>query len=99
MIRYESINQFSRKAIPGHHLAQQLHTMAHKRSHSGPDDLTSQPNKTTKIDTMPVATDALLSANTRIIELEHQVQELHAFINANGLTRSGCLLTILPKMP
>lgn len=96
-ILFHFYNQYTKKQTPGHHLAQQLHTMAHKRSHSGLDDHISQPNKATKIDTIPVATDALLSANTRITELEHQVQELQAFINANGLTRSVCLLTVLPK--
>ncbi|KAF6223717.1 hypothetical protein HO133_000560 [Letharia lupina] len=37
--------------------------------------------------TISAATDALLSANARTVELEHQVQALHAFIDANGLMR------------
>ena len=65
--------------------------MAHKRSHSSLEAHASQPNKSARIETISAATDALLSANARIVELEHQVQDLHAFIDANGLTRGRCL--------
>ncbi|CAD6580553.1 MAG: hypothetical protein ASARMPRED_000254 [Alectoria sarmentosa] len=61
--------------------------MAHKRSNSSLDAHGSQPNKTARIETISAATDAFQSANARIVELEHQVQDLHAFIDANGLTR------------
>ena len=61
--------------------------MAHKRSSSGLDDYGSQPNKIARTET--IATDALVSANARIVELQNQVTDLHAFIDANGLTRSG----------
>ena len=61
--------------------------MAHKRSNSGLDGHASQPTKIQRKETNSAATDALLSANARIVELEHQIKDLHAFIGANGLTR------------
>lgn len=73
--------------------------MAHKRSASSLHDPASQPfNKVARTVTIPTATDALLSANARIFELEKQIQDLHAFINAKGLTRSRHLYAISPKM-
>ena len=72
--------------------------MAHKRSASSLHDPASQPtNKLARTETIPTATDALLSANARIFELEYQIQDLHAFINANGLTRSRYLYALPPK--
>lgn len=62
--------------------------MARKRSSSGLDDLESQPTKVARKETNSAATDAILSANARIIELENQVKDLHAFIDAHGLTNS-----------
>ena len=62
--------------------------MTRKRSNSGLDDHASQPTKVPRKETKSVATtDALFSANARIVELEHQVKDLHAFIGAKGLTR------------
>ena len=61
--------------------------MALKRSNSGLDDHANQPTKVARKETNSAATDALFSANKRIIELEHQVQDLHAFIDARGLTK------------
>lgn len=76
---------------------QQL-TMAHKRSNSSLDDPASQPKKMARTETIPAATDALLSARARIAELEDQVLDLHAFIDANGLTRSKFLFSVQPSM-
>ena len=64
-----------------------LHRMTHKRSNSGLDDHASQPTKIARKETDSVATDALFSANARIIELEHQIRDLHAFIIVHGLTK------------
>ena len=72
--------------------------MAHKRSSSGLDDHASQPKKIARTETISAATDALLSARARIAELEDQVLNLHAFIDANGLTRSKFLFLVPPGM-
>ena len=72
--------------------------MAHKRSSSGLDNHADQPKKIARTETIVAGTDALLSANARIVELEQQVQDLHAFINANGLTRGKCLYAVPPDM-
>lgn len=61
--------------------------MAHKRSNSSLDDHESQPKKIARTETISGASDALLSAQARIVELEDQIQDLHAFVDANGLTR------------
>ena len=63
--------------------------MARKRSNSHLGDRAGQPKKIakTKTKTISAATDTLSSANARIAELERQVQDLHAFIHAQGLTR------------
>ena len=61
--------------------------MARKRSNSGLDDHANQATKVVRRDTGSAAADALFSANKRIFELEHQVKELHAFIDARGLTK------------
>lgn len=72
--------------------------MTYKRSNSSLEDQASQPHKIARTETISAAPDALFSANARIVELEHQVQNLHAFINANGLTRSKDLFAISPQM-
>ena len=61
--------------------------MACKRSNSDLDEHASQPTKVARTETNSAATDALFSANKRVIELEHQIKDLHAFIDARGLTR------------
>lgn len=76
----------------------QQSTMAHKRSNSSIDDHASQPTKIARTETILVATDPLLSARTRIVELENQILDLHAFIDANGLTRSKFLHAVPPDM-
>lgn len=68
--------------------------MVHKRSSSSLDDHASQPNKIARTKTNAAPIDALVSANARIVELEHQVQDLHAFIDTNGLMRSRCLYAV-----
>lgn len=72
--------------------------MAHKRSNSSLDDHTSQPKKIARTEPISAASDALLSAQARIFELEDQIQDLHAFIDANGLTRSKFLYAVSPGM-
>lgn len=75
----------------------QLYRMAHKRSSSSLDDHASKPNRFART-AISVATDALLSANARIVELEHRVQALHAFINAKGLMRGKCPYAVSPNV-
>ena len=65
--------------------------MALKRSNSDLDEHASQPMKVPRKETNSAATDALLSANARIVELEHQIKDLHTFIGASGLTRGTSL--------
>ena len=74
--------------------------MAHKRSSSHLDDPASPPKKIprTRSETISAANDALVSANARIVELERQIQDLHAFINDKRLLRGKCLYAILPEM-
>lgn len=63
-------------------------TQMHKRSSSGLEKDNNKPAKCARMEETSRATDALTSANARIKELEHQVLELHAFLNATGMTRS-----------
>ncbi|CAL8581159.1 hypothetical protein XPA_006862 [Xanthoria parietina] len=66
---------------------------SHKRIHSTSSNTHKAPSKMPKIWHTPSAPsdgpDPLDIANERIQDLEQQIQDLHAFINAKGLTRSA----------
>ena len=80
---------------------------SHKRIHSTASNTHKAPSKMPKIWHTPSAPsdgpDPLDIANERIQDLEQQIQDLHAFINAKGLTRSKRPpkkpSIILPKYP
>ena len=59
-----------------------------KRSSSGVDIDITQSIKRSKLEDETSVADAFATANARISDLEQQVKDLHAFINAAGLTWS-----------
>ena len=70
--------------------------MARKRSTFSNNDHASKPNEVARRETISPANNALSSENARIAEPEHQIEDLHAFIDANGLTWSRCPYAVPP---
>ena len=68
--------------------SRQATSMGHKRSGSHLSDGNAGSLKYARKEATSPPSDALGSAHKRIKDLEHQIVELHAFINANELTRS-----------
>lgn len=70
---------------------------SHKRMHSDSLYDSAKPTKSSKVHDSPPPSDALEIANARIGDLEQQIQDLHKFINAKGLTRSQLSGSILER--